>query len=72
MWVTGLFSQEESDGMRENGIKLYQEMFRWNIRKSFFIERLVSYSNRLPREVVESPFLEAFKRFVDVAIGNMI
>lgn len=72
MQVIGLFSQEKNDGMRENGIKLYQERVRQNIRKSFFTETLVKYSNRLPKEVVESPFLEALRRLVDVATGNRI
>jgi len=28
--------------------------------------------NRLPREMVESPYLEAFKKRVDVALGDMV
>lgn len=63
-------SPKKSDGMKGNGIKLHPESFRQNIRKNFFTEKLVRHSNRLPREVVESPFLEAFKRFVNM--GSMI
>ena len=45
--------------------------FRLDIRKNFVLE-VVMHWNRLPREVVESPSLETFKKRVEVALSNMV
>ena len=67
-----LFFWVASDRMRGNGFKLCQGSFTSNVRKMFFSERLEGYWNRLPREMVTSPSVEVFKKWVDVAMRNVV
>jgi len=67
-----LFSQVTNDRMRGNSLRLHQGMFRLDIRKNFFTERVIKHWNRLPTELVEPPSLKVFERRVDVALRDMV
>ena len=62
----------DSDRTGGKGFKLRQNRFRFNIRSKFFTQRVVMHWNRLPKEVVDAPSLEAFKARLDVALGSLV
>ncbi|KFW04440.1 hypothetical protein N327_09952, partial [Fulmarus glacialis] len=68
----GLFTKACSHRTRGKGFKLKEGRFRLDIRKKFFTMRVVRCWNRLPREVVDAPFLEVFKARLDGALSNLV
>ena len=67
-----LFERVDNSKTRGNGFKLKEGRFRLDIRKKFFTQRVVTHWNRLPKEVVDAPSLEAFKARLDVALGSLV
>ncbi|KAK4823947.1 hypothetical protein QYF61_008333 [Mycteria americana] len=78
----GLFSLEKRR-LRGDLIALYNYLkggcsemvvglFSQAIRKNFFTKRVVKHWNRLPREVVELPSLEVFRRRLDVVLRDTV
>ena len=58
---------KEQGGMFLN----WDRRFRLDIRKKFFTQRVMHW-NRLPREAVDAPSLEAFKARLDGALSNLV
>ena len=62
---------ECSDRKMGNSFKLKKCSFRFDIRKKFFTFRVKQW-NRLPREVVDVPFLEVFKAVFNGTLSKLI
>jgi len=68
----GLFTRACRDRTRVNGLKLKEGRFRLDIRKKFFMMRVVRHWHRLPREAVAAPSLEVFKARLDGSLSNLV
>ena len=66
-----MFTRVDSDRTRGNALKLNLRSTSY-IRKKFFTQKVVTHWNRLPKEVVDAPSLEAFKARLDVALGSLV
>ena len=60
-----------SDRSRENGSKLKEGRFRFDVTGKFFTERVLWCWHRLPRVVVNAGSLEVFKARLHGVLGNL-
>ena len=67
-----LFTRVNTGRTRGNGLKLRQGRFRLDMSRNFFTQRVMTRWNRLPKEAVDAPSLEAFKARLDVALGSLV
>ena len=67
-----LFSRVCADRTRGNGFKHKEGRFKLDMRKKSFTVRVVKHWNRLPRDVVDAPFLETFKDRLNQTLRNLV
>lgn len=53
-------------------MKLEEGIFKLEIRKTFFIVRVMRHWHWLPREVMDTPSMEVFKARLDVALSILV
>ncbi|KAK4815546.1 hypothetical protein QYF61_003638 [Mycteria americana] len=67
-----LFTKACSDRTRGKAFKLKEGRFSLDIKQKFVTMRVVRHWKRLPREVVDAPFLAVFKARLDGALSNLV
>jgi len=68
----GLFTRACRYRTRGNGFRLKEGRFRLDVRKKFFILRVVRPWPRLPREAVAAPSLAVLKARLDEALSSWV
>lgn len=61
-----------STSLEETILKLKDSPFRFDIKIKFFTIRVIKHWQKLPREMVDTPFLETLEVRLDRALNNLI
>jgi len=67
-----LFSVVPTERPRGSRYKLKYRKFYLNMRKNLLTVRVMKHSNRLFREVMESPSLEILKKRLDTDLNDLL
>jgi len=67
-----LFMRVDIDRTNGNGFKLRQGKFKLDIRRKFFMQRVVTHWNRLPKVFMDVRSLDAFKARLDVVLNSLV
>jgi len=67
-----IFTRASCDRTRSNGCKVREGRFRLDVRKKFFMVRVVKYWSRLLIVVVDATSLETLKARLDGALSNLV
>lgn len=65
-------SAQYADRTRRNGFKPKESRWRLDVKKKFFMVRVVKFFNRLPRGVLNVPYPETFRTGLDRVLSNKI
>ena len=65
----GIFPMVEVSRTRGHSLRIQGRSFRMEMRGHFFTQRVVSLWNSLPQKVIDAKTLNAFKRWLDIALG---
>lgn len=65
-------SQVTRDRMRQNVLKLYRGRLKTDIRRRFFIGRVIKHWNRLPKVMVESPSMEMLRKKKKKSVKSVV
>jgi len=68
----GLLIRECRDRTKGNGSKRKQGRFRLDIRKKFFMGRVMRHWHRLPGEAADAPSLAVLKARLDGALSKLV
>jgi len=60
------------DRTGDNNIKMKESKFRLNLRKKFFVMRVLEHRKKLPRKVVGTSSLEGLRVELNRALVNLI